>query len=162
VARDDHIALEIEVTLSVQDRLDIQELIYRCNWSNDTGSGKEWSGCFLPEGVFDSLDGKIEGREALANFAEKVWSGSDPEWSAFRGSMHFVSNLVIDGQENQALARCYLVIFMSTHEREGKVILLGHYADRLQKIKGRWYFVERVLRYWPSEAVQAKIDGSKG
>ena len=148
------------MTLSVQDRLDIQDLIYRCNWANDSGSGDEWSGCFLQDGVFDSLGGKIEGREALAKFAAKVWSGSDPEWSAFRGSMHFVSNLVIDGHENHALAQSYLVIFMPRPGSEVKVILLGYYSDRLRKVDGRWYFVERVLRYWPSDVVQAKIDSS--
>ena len=146
--------------LNIHDRLDIQELIHRCNWANDSGNSEEWSDCFEPEGQFDSLGGTITGRPALARFAEQVWSGSDPAWSRFRGSMHCINNLAIDGNSDRAHARCYLFILAPTVEHEAKIILVGHYSDELRKVDGRWYFSKRVLRHWPSDAVHARIDVS--
>jgi len=52
--------------LSVEDRLDIQELFAKYCWALDLGDADAFVQCFTEDGEFDHLwQGKMHGREAI-------------------------------------------------------------------------------------------------
>ena len=84
-------------------------------------------------GVYAGRDGIREFAERFARFRE-------------RGSQlrHFISNLAVQVDGDQARATCYL---MNIITRNGKTELMppGHYDCRLAKVDGEWLFRHRLV-----------------
>jgi hypothetical protein len=130
--------------LSLADRLAIQELIARYNWAIDTRDGVGVANTFTADGSFDG--GRIaQGRDELIAFGELR---DRPPWPAGVGSQHWVTNLVLEGNNVRVHARSF---FIRQNVDNGVVAStnLGYYHDEIVNIEGRWLFEKRRWRRWP-------------
>ncbi len=122
--------------LGTADTIEIQQLYARYNTAIDTGDGKAFGGCFVPEGTFQPGTGMIEGHEALAAFATQTHQ-------AMPLMRHNATNIVVDGDGETATGSAFLIGYLGGPDY--KVIVTGRYADRLTKTADGWRFVERLF-----------------
>ncbi len=126
------------MSLSSDDIIEIQQQCARYNTAIDTGDGKGFAACFVPQGVFDSGMGDvIEGREGIAGFADQTHS-------AMPGMRHNVTNIVIEGDGSHAQGSAFLIGYLT--DGGYKVIVTGRYTDELTKTDDGWRFTKRIFK----------------
>ena len=132
--------------LTLADKLEIQELIARYNWAIDTHDGPGVAATFTQDGIFDGPGRTFEGHEALVGFGAGTHLTAE---SMARGSQHWVTNLVLEGNSEAVTARSMFTRQNVDGDRHytGPI---GHYHDELVKVEGRWLFKKRIYRNWPS------------
>src|SRR5690348_1509260 len=133
--------------LTVEDRLDIQDLIARCAWALDTGNVDAFVDCFSAQGiliwdVFEEAD-RWEGADALRTFASVL---RDLPSSA--GRQHHINNIVITGSREGAHASSYVTVVLRQGDGPHPVNVMGYYEDEFMREAGRWRFRQRVIRDW--------------
>ena len=121
------------MSLTSADRVEINELVSRYNQAIDSGNGPVWASTFTQDGTFHSANGQAAGTEELSDFA----SGFAEKMP---GTRHWVNNLVIDGDENEAQLCCYLNLM-----RGGDVLASLTYNDILVKQGDAWKFKSRTV-----------------
>ena len=126
---------------SVEDRLAINDLFVRYTTALDTGEVDTIVACFTEDGALESpAVGVYSGRQGIRDFAVR--------FARFReaGSQlrHFISNLAVQVDGDEASATCYLLNVIT---RDGKTELLapGRYDCRLAKVGGEWLFRHRLV-----------------
>lgn len=122
--------------LTTDDQIEIQQLYARYNTAIDTGDGETFGQCFVPNGVFEPGQGRIEGPEAIAEFANTTHKNMP----AMR---HNATNIVVDGDATNAAGSAFLIGYLAGPEY--KVIVTGRYRDRLTKTEDGWRFIERLF-----------------
>jgi len=126
------------MSLSIEDRLAIQDLYATYNHAIDHGRAEEFAACFTADGSLDTGWGDpTVGTEALTAFVGVVNQ-------MMAGMRHSVSNLLVEGDGDAATGRAYLYAYRrgaSGHE----VVLTGVYTDTLRKVDGAWKFAARTL-----------------
>lgn len=128
---------------SIEDRLAIEDLFVRYTTALDSGDVEGVVGCFTQDGWLDSpIVGRHQGREQLRAFAEKIAESVRLRGARYR---HVVSNFRIEATENRAVARCYLLDFVTIGE-ECKLLSPGEYRCAVEKIGGEWLFVSRIVQ----------------
>jgi len=124
--------------LSLEDRLDIQELYGAYNHAIDHGRTKEFGECFTADGSLDTGWGDpTVGTEALVAFVPVVNQ-------MMPGMRHSISNLLLEGDGDQATGRAYLYSYRAGANGH-EVVLTGVYEDTLRKVDGEWKFAVRTL-----------------
>jgi hypothetical protein len=134
-------------SLTVEDRLDIQDAIARYAWALDTANVEAFVSCFCEEGVliwdaFDAPD-RWEGAEALRAF---ICFFRDLPTSA--GRQHHVSNIVVTGTREAAHATSYVTVVLRQGDGPHAVNVMGYYEDELMREGGTWRLRQRVIRDW--------------
>jgi uncharacterized protein (TIGR02246 family) len=125
------------MALTTEDQLAIQGLAARYNFAVDSGDGEAFAATFVEAGVLDLGPTQIEGRPALQEFAEHFPTTR-------RSPRHVSTNLVIDGDGDQATLEAYVLIFALTGDPARPTIMtMGTYDDILSKEDGAWRFVQR-------------------
>ncbi len=127
--------------LTVEDRLEIADLVARYNHAVDGGDGDAFAATFTDDGALDAAGRVIEGRAALATFAKGL-PGS------VRVPRHIASNLVIDGdsEAGRATLAAYVQMYaLADDPPRQQVAASGVYDDQLVRVDGRWRFVRRVF-----------------
>jgi len=126
---------------SVEDRLAINDLFVRYTTALDAGDVETIVACFTEDGALESpAVGVYSGRQGIRDFAIR--------FARFReaGSQlrHFISNLAVQVDGDEARATCYLLNVIT---RDGKTELLapGRYDCRLAKVGGEWLFRHRLV-----------------
>jgi hypothetical protein len=131
--------------LSLTDRLEIQELIARYNWAIDTRDGVGVANTFTANGIFDG--GRIvQGRDQLIAFGELR---DRPPTPAGVGSQHWVTNLVLAGDNLRIHARSFFIRHNVVDNGVVASTNLGYYYDEIVYFDGRWLFEKRRWRRWP-------------
>ena len=107
----------------------------------DAGDVETIVGCFTEDGALESpAVGVYSGRQGIREFAERFARFRE------RGSQlrHFVSNLAVQVDGEEARATCYLLNVIT---RNGKTELMppGRYDCRLAKVGRRWLFKHRLV-----------------
>ena len=116
--------------LTLEDRLEITELVARYNQAIDTRDGAGYAETFTDGGVFQIAgQQEVRGRERLMRMIERL----DPP-----NSRHWVNNMVIDGDGDTATMTCYLAVL-----RDLRITNMGFYVNALKKVEGAWKFVRR-------------------
>jgi len=127
------------MTLSAEDQLEIQGLVARYNHAVDSGDGGPFADTFADSGVLDAGGLRVEGREALEEFA-----GGLPK--RFRSPRHITTNLLITGDGDHAELKAYVQMFtLAGDPARPELVTSGRYEDDLAKVDGRWVFVRRVF-----------------
>lgn len=122
--------------LTTEDTLAILQLYARYNTAIDTGDGKTFGNCFVPDGVFEPGHGRIEGQEAIAEFGVQTHKSMPL-------MRHNATNILIDGNGSSATGSAFLIGYLANPEY--KVIVTGRYVDTLTKTKAGWCFSERLF-----------------
>jgi len=125
------------MALGTDDTIEILQLYARYNTAIDTGDAGGFGGCFTPDGVFDNGMGVIEGRDDIADFAEKTHQG-------LPGMRHNATNIVVDGEGDTARGSAFLIGYLV--DGGYKVIVTGRYEDTLARTADGWRFTKRVFR----------------
>lgn len=127
------------MALSNDDQLEIHALVARYNHAVDSGDGGGFAATFTEAGVLDAGALQLEGREALARFAEGLPQSQ-------RSPRHITSNLLIDGSGERATVQSYVQMFaLAGDPPVQQVAASGRYRDQLVKLDGRWHFERRVF-----------------
>ena len=124
------------MTLSAEDKIAIQELSAAYANAMDTGDVDGWLETWAPDGVWEGGVGRYEGKERLAQLLTDLGS-------RVVGKRHIMSNFVIDGDGDDAMQTCYLLIIDRAKENlPGTAV----YVDTLRKIDGQWFFAYRKVQ----------------
>ncbi len=122
--------------LSVQDRLDIQELMAVYSRAIDFGRWEELPDLFTDDCTLDfgKVMGTHQGKDAVRAFANML-KGTGLTMR------HYVTNCIITGGGDRAEATTYVLAF--TGQKGSLTPTTGRYEDRLRKQGGRWLLQER-------------------
>jgi uncharacterized protein (TIGR02246 family) len=126
---------------AMDDRTMINDLFVRYTTALDAGDVETIVGCFTEDGALESpAVGVYAGRQGIREFAERFARFRERR-SQLR---HFISNLAVQVNGDQAHATCYLLNVMT---RGGKTELMppGRYDCRLMKVDGEWLFSHRLV-----------------
>ena len=116
--------------LSLEDRLDITDLVARYNQAIDFRDAAAYADTFTDDGVFQiSGQPEIKGREKLMRMIERLGPPN---------SRHWINNITIEGDGDEAVMRCYLMFL-----RDLRITSMGFYVNTLRRIDGRWKFARR-------------------
>jgi uncharacterized protein (TIGR02246 family) len=133
--------------LSAEDQLEIQQLMSRYSFYEDSGQAEEYASLYTVDGSFvGSGDKKVTGREALARFARERWE-TKPQ---VRTWTHWVSNIVITPTPGGAEARSYSMVV----EKAGdgyRIVKVSGKQDELRREDGAWRFHVRAVFPLPSD-----------
>lgn len=126
-------SLEDRIRL-LEDKEAIRELTARYCYAIADGDADALVGLFTHDGSFASERGEWVGVAALRQFYRR---------SAGRAVTNkpFVQNHVIEVDGDQARCRCAAEVRIV--DEGGAVTAAGFYADRLQRVDGRWRFARR-------------------
>jgi 3-phenylpropionate/cinnamic acid dioxygenase small subunit len=126
----------------LQDRKEIEELLYRYAWMVDKRKWELMDDVFAPGATIDyTSTGGVKGlyRETL-EWLNRALAG----WPL---NLHVISNIVVDFSGDIAQSRCMFMAPMGRLKDDGSqdVILNGgHYYDTLQKTAEGWRISERI------------------
>jgi uncharacterized protein (TIGR02246 family) len=122
------------MTLTGDDRQEIQDLAARYAHAWDLGDPESWADCFTESGVFEASTGSFrwEGRAALIEAAAASVEGRE----SIPDRQHRNHAFVIEADGEAALMRSYLMIM---NLQTGQMSL-GRYVDRLERHDGHWKF----------------------
>ena len=128
--------------LSAEDRLEIQQLIARYSFYEDSGQAESYASLFTSDGTFfGGGDKTVTGREALARFARQRWE-TRPQ---VRKWTHWVSNIVITPTPDGAEAKSYSMV-VEKNDNNYKIVKTSGKHDELRREDGVWRFhVRRVF-----------------
>ena len=123
--------------LTTEDQLEIQGLAARYNHAIDSGDADGFCGVFVENGVLDAGVVQVEGHAALKEFAVNFASST-------HAPRHVATNLVIEGDGDQATLKAYIHMYVLAGDPPQQTITVGGtYDDVLRKEDGRWKFVHR-------------------
>jgi hypothetical protein len=140
-------------TLSVDDRLEIKQLVSRYAYALDTGAdnGMAYADLFAADGEFVGSRGTTRGREALGELGRLGFvDGRKPA----NGVAHFIMNHVIAPAPGGATGTQYMVLVnIGENGQPGGSFsnVGGHYEDQYVKTAQGWRFKRR--QFIPSASV---------
>ena len=119
----------------------INDLFVRYTTALDAGDADTIVACFTEDGSLESpAVGVYAGRQGIREFAERFAHFRE------RGAQlrHFISNLAVQVDGDEAHATCYLLNVIT---RNGRTELMppGRYDCRLAKVRGQWLFKYRLV-----------------
>ena len=141
-----------DVTMTADDRLEIQELYSRWCVLLDTGQAEAWARLFTADGVF-----VFEALEVRASGFEELWAFAADVHQRERGlTRHYMHNVLIDPYAGGARGRADIELLDLRAGGDARIVKTAHYEDRLQQTDRGWCFVERHL-YWDTPEAPADI-----
>lgn len=120
------------MTLSIEDRSAIAEVAARVCFANDHFLAEEWASFFTQDGVMTVGEAlRLEGRQAMLGHIRRK-----REQNVLK--RHYITNLVIDGNGDEATMKCYVLAFEA-----GREPVHAEYMHDMVRIEGRWLIKER-------------------
>jgi hypothetical protein len=135
------------MTLSVEDRFELQDLYARYCFGVDTNDSALILSLFAPGAGFHRAN-------ASASFGEaKSWQGDAAlrEYFTSRGAgrppnQHWISSLWFDETAGVLVGHAALTILQQAGDR-GEIFTLANYTDELVVVDGAWRFQNRVITF---------------
>lgn len=144
---------------AVEDRLAIEQLLFRYAAALNTRDADAYVSLFTPDATFElrrQVDeppflGPFTGREALRKqwFPEADGESTPP--SRFGPMRHVTTNYEIDVEGDTAKLRAFFIEVVSNGpnippgSKPPTIHAMGRYEDELVKVDGRWLFSKRVV-----------------
>ena len=129
--------------ISTTDRVQIEDLVALYNKAIDTGDAEGWAATFTKDGEFHGIVGDFAGTDELTAFVQAY--ASEEQFADFATAQHWVTNIVLDGDADEASMFAHLMM-VQPHDEGGRIILVGQYEDKLRRVDGQWLFAERNVR----------------
>lgn len=127
--------------LSLEDRLDIQDLFARYCLLVDQRKVDEWTALFTPDAVFDVPGlARMAGSDQVRQIAQMVASKGEGLWR------HQITNLLAEPGNSPDVAHVTMYSLVTDWHGAGAVSTFMDYSGRLRKIAGQWRIVELVAK----------------
>lgn len=129
------------MSLSIEDRFTIHEILARLDHAVDSQDWDAYLALFKADAAMDpGFAPPVSGAPAIRAFLVAT-EGST------RGKRHVASNIVVDGQGSEAVARSYLTVI----EREDipNVVATALIEDHLVKGRDGWRVQKHIVRVDP-------------
>ncbi len=134
--------MSVLTKLSVEDRLDIMELIVRYGRTLDTKDAAGYAALFAPDAVRVTNNG-AKTQHGRAEIQADIQASMD-RWNAT--IRHFLASpLITGGDGNRATVRSYVQEMVDVHEGPCYVSQVAEYQDTCVKLDGQWFFQERKI-----------------
>lgn len=139
------------MSLSAEDRTEIQNLAGRYSHALDNGIPEAWAEVWTEDGVMEMVTQErwITGDELRALAA----AGDAPQ------SRHMPSTFVIDGAGDEASMSSYVTVVRC--DDPAKIVFQGRYVDTLRRVDGAWKIAHRtILTDWIEPATAEQVQGT--
>ena len=127
------------MSVKVEDKLEISELLSRYNLSMDRNDVEGWLNTWLDDGAFIANFGEARGKKELEELMKRILS----EFAS--GKRHVTTNLIVGGEEKNGVG---VISYLTVIDAKTKpsIVASGLYKDILQKDdKNNWKFLHRRL-----------------
>jgi ketosteroid isomerase-like protein len=129
-------------TITMDDKIVIQELIAKYNLDIDNKNIDEWITTWIDDGIWTTTFGEAKGKIELKNMVNQITN----EFAS--GKRHVSTNIVIENaspsSNSMASAKSYLTVIEA--HKTPEVVATGVYSDTLKKdSNGKWKFFQRTL-----------------
>lgn len=130
-------------TITMDDKIVIQELIAKYNLDIDNKNIDEWINTWIDDGIWTTTFGEAKGKIELKNMVNQITN----EFAS--GKRHVSTNIVIEdasssSSNSMASAKSYLTVIEA--HKTPEVVATGVYSDTLKKVSnGKWKFFQRKL-----------------
>lgn len=125
--------------LTVEDRVEIQELIAEYCHYEDSGDAHGWASLYTSDGRFVGGGNKLAvGYEALLDFATRRWA----EKPQVHNWVHWTANIVIRATPEGAEVRSFQMV-VEVKDEACRVHKVSGKHDLVRKENGIWRFYER-------------------
>ncbi len=121
--------------LSLEDQLDIMELMARYSHAIDGDDPEGWAATFTDDGIFESSSGTVKGREDMLAFVR--WRGDTSPIRVWN------NNILIEGDGDDATAKVHLILLDVSGPPMIRTSSLSH--DTLKRVDGQWKFTHRKV-----------------
>ncbi len=140
--------------LSVEDRLDIQELFAKYSWGLDLADKDLILECFGDDSFFDHLwQGRVQGHAAILKNLEELWYDRQSWWF---GRQHLFNTFLMtpittdQGEEGARVKSWFQILQFNTEYRTNFVFGIGARDDVCVKRNGVWLFKQLYVNAWTS------------
>ena len=134
--------MSVLTSLSVEDRLDIMELMVRYGRTLDNRDAAGYAALFAPDAVrVTSNDARVQ--HGRAEIQADIQQSMDGWRTTIR---HFLATPLIEGRDgNRCTVRSYVQEIVDVPEGPCYVSQVAEYQDICVKLDGQWYFQERRI-----------------
>src|SRR5688572_2576781 len=113
---------QTSLTINVDDKIGIQELIATYNIALDNKNIDEWTNMWTDDGKWSTTFGEAKGKSELKNMVDQITN----EFAS--GKRHLSTNIIIEGApNNMASAKSYLIV--TEAKKTPEVVASGTYSD---------------------------------
>lgn len=140
--------------LSVEDRLDLQELFAKYSWGIDLADPELVVQCFADDAYFDHLwQGRVQGHAAIVKNLEELWYDRQSWWY---GRQHLFNHQLMDaittdeGEEGARVRSFYQIMQFNVDYGTNFVFGIGTRDDTCVKRNGKWLFKTLYVNAWVS------------
>lgn len=130
--------------LTVEDKMEIQELVARFAHCSDYGDWTGMEALYTPDIVteMEGIEMRYEGIPAQIEHAQV----SDRQANGKNRHYHF--NLVIEEEDDGVFAKYFIVnVNAGSSPMSAQIVVSGRHRDRVVKAEGRWKFAHRFLTF---------------
>jgi SnoaL-like domain len=128
-------------TITMDDKIVIQELIAKYNLDIDNKNIDEWINTWIDGEIWTTTFGEAKGKIELKNMVNQITN----EFAS--GKRHVSTNIVIEdasSSNSMASAKSYLTVIEA--HKTPEIVATGVYSDTLKKVSnGKWKFFQRKL-----------------
>jgi hypothetical protein len=129
------------MSLTVEDRLDLLELVNDYARYFDAGDADAWAGLFVPDGCFVLEGGReVQGHDTLAEFVRTRTLESP-------GIRHLTTNVSVRAAGESATGSAYALVLRTRPGEAVRLRTAGTYEDEFVRAEGAWRF--RLRRFIP-------------
>jgi hypothetical protein len=138
--------------LSVEDRLDIQELFAKYSWAIDLADEALLVSCFAEDAWFDHLwQGRVQGHEAIVKNLKSLWYDRQSWWF---GRQHLFSHFLMtpeqapSGEPGARVKSFFQILQFNVDYGTNFVFGIGTRNDLCVKRNGVWVFQHLQVNAW--------------
>jgi uncharacterized protein (TIGR02246 family) len=129
--------------MSVEDRLEVTDLVARYAECVDSGDLEGYAALFTPDGVVEYSGGSVRGRDEIKAWVDRL--AKEGRIGPESKLKHFLGLPVIRGADERCTARTYVSIPRMMDSGEISTRLMGTYKDDIVKREGRWLIEKRII-----------------
>jgi hypothetical protein len=137
------------VALTVEDRLDLIELIHRLCQALDYSSPADFAAVFTPHGVYQAVSSVVSGEQPRFRYegSAQLLAFAEAAVEKRQGlGRHWTGNLVLSETETGASAVSYVMFLQIDPDTgERKITLSGTHRDLFARTPDGWRFTSRTV-----------------
>jgi 3-phenylpropionate/cinnamic acid dioxygenase small subunit len=147
--------------VSIEDRLDIHDMIARYAWALDTGDVDGYCACFTDDAwIFHGPDGKLQGRAGLKQLTEQLWYAKPDH---YLGRQHRMSQVLLSYEGADIRIKAFWSILQQrVATGECFVFGLGTWDGLATKVGGEWQLKSLYVDIWRGRNVPWVGDARAG